>query len=368
MPIVPLGRGPGVTALQATLLVLTYMAGCRRRAALDVLRAYQVAEGVACADAGMSGGIVRVCVDALEIATRKEDALVAGLCMDVLQTVVMGSWCDEGKKGVVDKGDSEKAAVEAVCKMVLTSEAVLFWVRGARRATREGGQDVYDGGESCVTRALQLMECVSGVAVEAQHDNAGDVRWDMVETMYEVAGEVLSQGADEGDWVEIALGMMTRAAIHAPYLVSDFGGGDGLCAVLCRAVRWLQRDEELNLAALGHGMAVLDFGDNCGGDGAQHDWIDVGMERTRVVGILRAVVGCMVLAAGGMGGKLEVSVAGRQVAMGAVALLGWPRGGWAATPREFNGDGRFRDECRKAWGVLSTGGDVVSVVSASAVK
>lgn len=325
-----IGRAVCLTALQAADILVTYNDECRRYVA---------------ALSDNEHGLIATCVNALDIATRRADPRVAELCLQILQAGVAGA------SEVSEGGEFAESASIKVCTAILRTDSWMNWVSGSAGVRgKEGRNKGVEGGEGCRIAAWRLMGEVCGLAVETQ-SHIQDSEWSMLEKSYAEAAEFLEKGGDD-DAVELAIGMMTRASGHAPYLVTDLGGAEALCCTLGRLLRWLQSNEEIDREDLEEEFASeFEAADLKEGEDTNMSWTL--MERRRVVGLIRAAVGALVLTGAGMGGKLGLSASGRIVGMGALALLGWHREGWAGTPTDVVDDIKFRDECRKAWSMVA---------------
>lgn len=335
-----IGRAVCLTALQAADILVTYNDECRRYVA---------------ALSDKEHGLIATCVNALDVATRRGDAKVAELCLQILQAGVAGvSEVSEG-------GEFAESASIKVCTAVLRTDSWMNWVSGSAGIRgKEGRGEGVEGGEGCRIAAWRLMEEVCGLAVETQ-SQIQDSEWSMLEKSYVEAAEFLEKGGDD-DAAELAIGMMARASGHAPYLVTDLGGAEALCCTLGRLLRWLQSNEEIEREDLEEEFASeVEAADLKEEGNTNMSWTL--MERRRVVGLIRAAVGALVLTGAGMGGKLGLSASGRIVGMGALALLGWHREGWAGTPTDVVDDIKFRDECRKAWSMVAQSVDMPSHVN-----
>lgn len=326
--IISKNRSVANTALIAVDVLLTFDGECRRHAAMT---------------ADDENGLVATCMTALETATRYVDFKSAELCLKVLHGAVGGVWENHG-----DGAEVVEAMTGKVCTGILRSENWMKWLsRNGGIRERVDALNKLEEGKGCEVAAWQLLEEVCGLAVESQNQ-VQDSEWSAVEKAYGEAAELLEKGRNE-DTIELAIGMMAHAAVHAPYLVTDFGGAEGLCGTLGRAIWWLQRDDEIDRDGADE-EELPEFDEEHGRDG-HIDWRDV--ERSRIVGIVRACVGTLLLTGAGMGGKLGLSPCGRIIGMTSLAVLGWPRPGWAGTPQGISDDTRFRDECRRAWKVVA---------------
>lgn len=322
------GRTLCLTALQAVDVLLTFNVDCRVHAA---------------SFGDKEDGIVATCVKALDLASKSSDAEVAELCLRILEASVAG--VSEGSDG----GDSVESVSKKMCCVILGTDSWINWASGSKGASGKGGRIAgIESGEGCRVAAWRLMESICGVAIEAQ-SHMQDSEWSMVERSYSEAAELLEKGGDD-TVVELAIGMMARASAHAPYLVTDLGGANGLCSTLGRLVRWLQRDEEADREDL------KEFADGGGTEDVKvvgesdEDWFV--LERRRVMGAVRVVVGALTMAGVGMGGKLGISATGQIAGKGALSLLGWNRGGWVGTPKDVVDDTEFGEECRRAWDMV----------------
>lgn len=379
------------TALQAARVVLTFSEKARAAAALS---------------AHEQDGFVAAAVRSLDEATRVRDETIARHCIRALHAAVDGA-------GEVDDGADAEAAAARVSGAVLSSDSALLWATnmgkgdaaeqtsfspsaaGALSSSafsaapttttigtgaevtatagdtdgdagrgRAGGGGIFMGPEVDVvddevdetpiaTHALRLLDAAAALAVEA-HGRVPDDAWARVERAYAEAADVLSIGGGDLAAVDVALGMMARAAVHAPYLVNDFGGADGLCALCARGLYALQRPF---IWELPRELREVDFG--IGDESEQEreertgeDACEVA-DRRYALGVVRGAVGTLALAAAGMGGKLDVAEHNRAVGLAALAVLAWPRDGLSATPPEALRDPRFREDCRKTWLMLS---------------
>lgn len=154
-------------------------------------------------------------------------------------------------------------------------------------------------------------------------DSSVDAMWAFVERGYDVVCDVLLHGAQDEASIEAALGMLALAAMYAPYLITDYGGIEGLCAMLARLYWWLQPTDN------GH--------NGVGGGDVKSDsrccW-----DRQTVVAMVKACVHVLVLVAPALNAsrnKVDVNGAVRLTGLGVLAALAWPRQGLGATPPEF---------------------------------
>lgn len=317
------------TALQAADILVTFNDECRRHAAVF---------------SDNADGLIANSVKALDVATRRVDAKVAEFCLHILQAGVAGA--SEVSEGV----ELAESTSIKVCTAIFRTDSWMTWASGSGGIRRkEGRVEGVENAEGCRVAAWRLMEGICGLAVEAQNQME-DSEWSMVEKSYAEAAELLDKGGDDNA-VELAIGMMARASVHAPYLVTDFGGAEGLCSTLGRSLRWLQRYEEIDREDFEEFSSEVDAVKSENGEETNMSW-NV-MERLRVVGVIRAAVGALILTGAEMEEKLGLSPGGRIIGMGALALLGWHREGWAGTPKGVVEDTKFRDECRKAWSMVA---------------
>lgn len=154
-------------------------------------------------------------------------------------------------------------------------------------------------------------------------DSSVDAMWAFVERGYDVVCDVLLHGARDDASIEAALGMLALAAMYAPYLITDYGGIDGVCAMLARLFWWLQHTDEGHVS---------------GGGGDFNSSIGCCWDRQTVVAMLKACVHVLVLVAPALNAsrnKIDVNGPVRLTGLGVLAALAWPRQGLGATPAEF---------------------------------
>lgn len=313
------------TVLRIARVILTYCTTARAATALS---------------AGTDDSFVAATIQAFNSATRRQDARIACLCMQVLNAVI---------DGVADISDSTAADATAasISSVILSSDSSLLWASGARNARQretaveddvccEESDDDDIGvanGKSVRTNALRLLDAATALTL-VTNSPVPDSVWGVVERAYGEAADILCSGGDD-ERVEVAMGMMSRAAIHAPYLINDFGGADGLCSTCTRAVRWLQR---ASVERVQEDSDDVEGADDCST-----------AERAYAMGVVCASVNNLLLAAAGMGNKLDITPPMQLIGLSTLAILAWPRKGLGATPPEFESDSRFQIECRKAW-------------------
>lgn len=282
-------------ALRAAAALLTFSTGARVAAA------------------SMSPDVVTPSLEGVARAVRDDDDGTAMTCLRILAGALAGVSEVDVMEGEENGGVRLRAAV-------LASDAVADC---AGRADGSGMVSMF---------ARDVLEEAAGLVLDAE--KAGDAEWAGVERAATLAANAFALGMTKRP------GLLTRAAVAAPYLLTGHAAG-ALCAGVARDVQWLREVR------------------NGDGDGGHESGDAVEQERViEAVGRVRAATATFTMAASGVGGKMAVATAERAAGLAAFGELGWENGkdderAWSRKLTEPLRTERFAEECKRAWWVLA---------------